>query len=267
MITVVLVVLTVQASAPQPSEPRLDATSQDALDRTMKLATAALPPTQRGKFEEAVGILIGDHIDKHPNEPPEARLLAVFHGRTASELLEDAEALVKRLIDAESERKQAITSRALPPATVVDASSLACEALVSTTISPSQLAPADFFQISDSSFRKPKAEIEGLVHARTLEASSSVGTDRLAIEVRSDGLHFVTRAAVESGIAFAPPFRIVKNDSNALAAVDLQEGSLGFTLSTFLLNKQNGLAVWTKSRPSFAIRQEPDTQAHYLLCR
>jgi hypothetical protein len=257
-------------------DPHIDATTEESLERTMKRAAESLPSTERGKFGEAVQLLHGDYMAKHPTDSAEeshvrqatlAGLRTQLHGKTAREVISEAETLVRRLIDAEAQRKQAATSRVLPPATAVLGDTLACDALISSRIKPVQPADADLLQVSDDSFMKPEAERKRLRAERRLEGSSSLGTDKLAIEVRGRELHFVTSASVETGAAFGPPFRIIKNDDSALAAVDLQEGLMGFTLSSFLLNKRNGLAVWTKSRPSFLIHAEPDTQAHYLRCR
>lgn len=141
-----------------------------------------------------------------------------------------------------SERQSGVASVATPRGAAIQSNALACEALLTTSILPAS---------------------EG----KRLEARTSLGTDKLALEIHGRVLKFMTRAAVEAGMATAAEFQILRNDDDALAAVNYQSGALGSTLSSLLLNKKNGLAVWTKSHPSFLVDEQPDTQAFYLRCR
>lgn len=134
------------------------------------------------------------------------------------------------------------TSMAIPQDTVIRANALACQALLETSILP----------ISEN---------------KRLEARAGVGTDKLAVEIHGQVLRFMTKASVEAGMATPAEFQVLRNDDEVLAAVSYQTGALGSTLGSFLLNKKNGLAVWTKSRPSFLVDKQPDTQAFYLRCQ
>ena len=126
---------------------------------------------------------------------------------------------------------------------------------------------AHAYRISETSLLKPEPELTQLYEIKRLEATSDVGTDKLAIEIEGKTLKFMTQTSVESGQATAAAFQIIRNDKDVLAAVDYQSGALGSSFSSFLLNKKTGYAVWTKSRPSFLVDGQADTQAHYLQCR
>jgi hypothetical protein len=138
---------------------------------------------------------------------------------------------------------------------------------LSTSIAPARSRDAQAYRISETSLLKPETELKQLYDTKRLEAASNTGTDMLAVEVDGKTLKFITRASVEAGQASAAAFQIIRNDKDVLAAVDHQSGVLGLSLSSFLLNKKNGYAVWTKSRPSFLVDEQPDTQTHYLQCR
>jgi len=102
---------------------------------------------------------------------------------------------------------------------------------------------------------------------KQLEVKTRVGTDKLAIEISGSALKFISHASVNAGSATATEFQILHNDEEALVAIAYTRGALGSTLNSLLINKKNGLAVWTKSRPFFIVDEEPDTQAHYLRCQ
>jgi hypothetical protein len=119
---------------------------------------------------------------------------------------------------------------------------LACDAVLVTSIEPSS-------------------------RTKRLEASSTVGKDKIAMQVQGRTLRFMTRRSVESGIASPAEFQILQNDQESLVAIETGTGTLGSTVNSVVVNKRNGLAVWTKSRSSFLFDSEPDGQMLYLACR
>jgi hypothetical protein len=133
-----------------------------------------------------------------------------------------------------AEGRQSVT-RPLPTPAPVSGSSLACEALLKSTMLPA---------------------------SGKLEGDLRPGEDRLAVEIDGSVLRFMTRTSVEVGQATPAEFAILRNSADILSAVLARPESI----DTFLLNKRNGFAVWTKSRGSFLSDPQPDTQAHYLRC-
>lgn len=120
---------------------------------------------------------------------------------------------------------------------------LGCESLVFTEMSSSK----------DSSFEKDGVKGEVLK-----------GTDKLAIKIEDKTIKFLTRASLEAGTAEGRPFNIIKNDEKELIAFDIDDEG---TLNTFLLQKKSGLGIWTKGRLKPFLRDYPDTQSFYLICR
>ena len=151
-------------------------------------------------------------------------------------------ALTALLIPAVPLLASAANSVPVPRGVAIHGTAMTCQALLTTSILPNP-------------------------QTKQLETKTGVGTDKLAIEIHGSVLRFMTQASVEAGMATAAEFQILRNDNEVLVAVNYQRGALGSNLNSLLVNKMNGLAVWTKSRPSFLVDEEPDTQAHYLRCQ
>jgi hypothetical protein len=260
--------LLVLAFGPQRAEPTIDATTDASLARTAKAVKEALPSAQREKFDQAVNILMSDYLQTHPDEPAaQARAWSKsLNGKTAYAIMSAAETKVREIMAVDAKRRDKIVSRDLPASTPAKMSRLACEAVLSTGIGPTHPSEAEMLQVAAGSFFKPEAERNQLLNTIRLDAESRVGTDKLAIEIEGDSMKFMTRAAVDAGIAATAPFRIVRNDQDALVAIAVDDIANGVAVNSFLLNKKNGLAVWTKARSRFLLEQ-PDTAAYYLRCQ
>ena len=91
----------------------------------------------------------------------------------------------------------------------------------------------------------------------------------MALKIEGKTLSLITVASVKAGNTDAARFEIVKGDKDFLMAVFISEGSIPSmsSISSLVLNKKNGLAVWTKSRAEFLAYDAPDTQGIYLACR
>jgi hypothetical protein len=250
---------------------RLDASSDAALERTTAAVRAGLAASQRSKFDQAIKILMADIIGKQdPNATKEhvvAGLRAALQGKTAHEVLTAAEATVRKMLD-EYARKQATTvSRPLPPAAATRGPSFVCESLLSTSINPQRADEAEYFEITETTLLKPDSETRELLERQQLAAAADRGTDVMAIEIDNNNVKFITRASVEIGQASPALFAITKNDESVLLAVALDETLFGVVADSLLLNKKNGLAVWTKSRSASILGDQPTTQSLYLRCR
>jgi hypothetical protein len=271
MFTASLILVMLQAVSQPPDTQRIDATSEATFERTVSSVQASLPEPQRRKFDQAIVLLMGDFFgklgDDHTQDETLAQWRRTLHGKTARDVLVSAEVLVRSLLE-EHEREQAnVVSRPMPVARAALGGSFSCQALLSTSIQPEHASDAEYYSISETSFMKSEVEISKLIVQRRLEAKATIGTDKLAIEIHGKDVKFMTRASVEAGQATGMTFTVARNDEALLVAFALQEELLGTTAHSLLLNRENGLAVWTKSRPTFLIDHQPDVQAFYLLCK
>jgi len=99
-----------------------------------------------------------------------------------------------------------------------------------------------------------------------IEGELNKGTDKLGISIKDDGtMTFLTKAALEIGTTEGDSFVIMENTEKLLTAVLYNKLSSQF--NTFSLNKENGLAVWTKGQPDFMTYGSPYGQVVYLICR
>ncbi len=80
---------------------------------------------------------------------------------------------------------------------------------------------------------------------------------------------FLTKAALEAGIAEGSQFSIIHNGPDYLKAFESADAGMA-TLESFVLNKKNGLAVWSRVRPEGLLRQAapaaPDASTIYFRC-
>jgi len=104
-------------------------------------------------------------------------------------------------------------------------------------------------------------ENEGII-AKTFK-----GTDKIAIEIENDNLKFLTGAAVGIGNAEGDTWNIVKNnDKNIVAVYNGLNEPLG-DFNIFMLNKKNGIGVWSKIETNLILTDNPGAQAYHLICR
>ena len=83
-----------------------------------------------------------------------------------------------------------------------------------------------------------------------IEGTLSKGTDKIAISIKDkQNLSFLTAASVEAGTSEGDLWKILKNDNKELVAI-LYDPIFG-SINTLTLNKESGLAVWSKTRPTF----------------
>lgn len=96
-----------------------------------------------------------------------------------------------------------------------------------------------------------------------IHGSISAGTDSVAMKVKDeDTLLFITGTAVEVGTAEGDEFSIIQNNNDFLMAV----ANHGQAISTVVINKDNGLAVWTKGNPDFFGYGAPFGLITYMKC-
>lgn len=91
---------------------------------------------------------------------------------------------------------------------------------------------------------------------------------KITVEVEGDTLNFLTATAVEVGIIEPAKFVIIENNKDKLMAMYYEEGegSKNSSIDTFILNKNTGFGVWTKSKTEFFANNMPDGQVYYLQC-
>ncbi|MBI4225882.1 hypothetical protein HY612_02105 [Candidatus Roizmanbacteria bacterium] len=104
-----------------------------------------------------------------------------------------------------------------------------------------------------------------------IHANLFKGSDELAIETDSQGkFSFITKASVGIGQAKSDEgWKVVKNDKEYLIAVLDKLGDpipIRNSHNTFMLNKENGIAIWTKTRLVNLGTNTPETQSYLLRC-
>ena len=95
--------------------------------------------------------------------------------------------------------------------------------------------------------------INASVYADTLSQKNIVGTlskgtDEINIEIKGNTLYFLSGASFKQGDVSPAEFRVVHNTDSQVLAICSQETGNGYTVDIFALNKENGIAVWTKTR-------------------
>ena len=79
----------------------------------------------------------------------------------------------------------------------------------------------------------------------------------------SSTLTFLSGAAFEAGVAQGVAFSIVSNSKDELVAYFFD----GSSINTFVLNKRNGLALWSKIRSTFPVYDAPTGATSYMQCQ
>lgn len=96
-----------------------------------------------------------------------------------------------------------------------------------------------------------------------IEGTVEKGTDKVAMEIKNEEtLILTTAASVEAGITEGDQFTILQNTPEQLMAVWMNEN----VISTVVLNKKNGLAIWSKANPDFLTYASPYGSAIYMQC-
>ena len=98
-----------------------------------------------------------------------------------------------------------------------------------------------------------------------IEGEVRKGTDKLAVNIKGDGtMSFLTRASVEAGVAEGDSWSVLRDTSEDLVALHYDDffGSV----NVFALNKETGLAIWSKTRPDFLTYGSPTGAVIYLQC-
>ena len=96
-----------------------------------------------------------------------------------------------------------------------------------------------------------------------IEGSIQKGTDTVAMNIKDpQTLNFLTGASVRAGVSEGDNFAIVQNDDQKLMAVWFNEN----VISSVVLNKSNGLAIWLKGNPDFILYGAPHGSVIYLKC-
>jgi len=120
---------------------------------------------------------------------------------------------------------------------------------------------------------KCEAIVSAVLYANTIQNKGIYGqlfegTDKVSIRIEGNILHFLSGASFETGEAKAAQFKILHKSNEQVLGVLTQETPLGYTVDIFTLNKNNGMAVWTKTRSSDLLSGgTPSGQSFYLKCK
>lgn len=103
-----------------------------------------------------------------------------------------------------------------------------------------------------------------------IQASLFKGTDQIAIELDDKNkFKFISKASLDAGQASSSEnWKVLQNNKNFLIASLSKFSDVPFDnyADLFYLNKENGMAVWTKTRAVFLGTSTPETQSFILKC-
>lgn len=92
------------------------------------------------------------------------------------------------------------------------------------------------------------------------------GSDKIAVTINDDSISIITAAAVQMGNSESEKWPILSNTEDHLIAAAYNDGLMGPSVYTFVLNKRTGFAVWTKGSPNLLYVQMPQGFIQYLEC-
>ena len=96
-----------------------------------------------------------------------------------------------------------------------------------------------------------------------IEGKVSSGQDGVSLSIKNGStVEFLSGAGAKAG-GGAATFQIVRNDAAQMAAYFFD----GQSMSSLVLNKDNGLAIWSKIRSTFPIYDAPTGSSSFLVCR
>lgn len=144
--------------------------------------------------------------------------------------------IYKPVID---ERKYKIS---FPFTQSVVSNSFACEALIDSSVTGS---PVEYL-------------------TNGIEATVGKGTNKVSLQIKDEKtLSFLSGASFNVGDVDGVDFSIIENNDKELVAAMWN----GTSMNTVVLNKKNGLAIWSKSRSDFPNYDAPSADLSYLICR
>ena len=96
-----------------------------------------------------------------------------------------------------------------------------------------------------------------------IEGEITKGTDKVSMKIiNQKTLEFMTVASIKIGMTKGDEFLIINNDREKLQAVWFND----LAISSIVLNKKNGLAVWLKGSQN-PLYDAPNGQVIYLTCK
>ena len=100
--------------------------------------------------------------------------------------------------------------------------------------------------------------------AKGLEGKLKAGANNVSVSIDApQRMSFLSEAGFDAGVARGPEFQIVANTARELVASYFD----GSSINTFVLNKSNGLAVWSKIRATFPVYDAPTGGQSFLACQ
>ena len=95
-----------------------------------------------------------------------------------------------------------------------------------------------------------------------IEGKVVLGREGVRLFMDDSTLVFLSEAAADTGDLDGMKFTILANDSLQIVAYFYN----GTSMNSFVLNKRNGLAIWSKIRPTFPVYDAPTGGVSYLQC-
>lgn len=98
---------------------------------------------------------------------------------------------------------------------------------------------------------------------KTIESEIIKGTDKIAVKLKNNKLHFLSFAAVGAGMTEEDELTIIQNNSKYLTAY----GEFNYGgMDSFVLNRETGKAIWSKSQPNYILANDVENQTFLLDC-
>ena len=99
---------------------------------------------------------------------------------------------------------------------------------------------------------------------RGLEGKVAPGTNNIAVSISDTGtLSFLSQAGFSAGTTRGSEFVVHKNDADEL----VESYYDGQSYNSFVLNRKNGFAIWSKIRATFIGYEAPTGAQTYLACK
>ena len=97
------------------------------------------------------------------------------------------------------------------------------------------------------------------------------GTDTIAVQVEGDKAYFLTGASQKAGVAKPDEsWDVIKNTNDELFISWINENTSvvysGIMVNNFIINKKNGLAIWSRLNDQGLLSDNPEGIVHYFSC-
>ena len=110
----------------------------------------------------------------------------------------------------------------------------------------------------------PNGPMPSVLVLKKVEGKLKAGANNVSVSIDApQRMSFLSEAGFDAGVARGPEFQIIANTARELVASYFD----GSSINTFVLNKSNGLAIWSKIRATFPVYDAPTGGQSFLACQ